>query len=243
MDERFRADDHLTDDDNREPDDRQTQANRTTATPVRYDHTSGRFTKPWPRRVAGFLGSQLLAAAVFIGLPALVTAIAPVSWIKYERRGDQVAATAQTCLLFFVPYKTVHVANVTGFNKRIVAGTETRERRTGRSDRVTRSEDQGYLLVQAVAASTEIPVTPHDIDSVIERSEAFLKSSQPSELKLFVVANWKFSILMGGIVSLLTVLYFATILFGILLKMIHLVQKLLGVPPQRRWLVKALAKA
>lgn len=190
------------------------------------------------RRLAGYVVLQLLALAIFVGFPALWTAIAPVSWIRFERRDGQVSATARTCLLFVVPFKTRTVAPVTGVGERTVGGTISRERRPGR-DKVTQAEDEGFLIIQANDQFVEVPVTPFNLPSVIEQAEAFLNDPQAAECKLFVVANWKFSVIGGGLISLLTVLYAATLLVGVLLKAVHLFQWAVGVPPERRLLAKA----
>lgn len=178
----------------------------------------------------GFLFSQFIAFACLVGFPALVTAIAPVSWITFERHEGRVSFVGRTCLLFFVPYKTVTVDEVVGIDDRVVAGTVSRSGKKGG----TRSEDQGYLTIEGRGEAAEVPVTPYNLDSVGERAAAFLEDATASELKLFVVANWKFSVIAGGCLSLLTVLYVFLVTFSVLLKAVHLVQRALGVPPQRR---------
>lgn len=155
----------------------------------------------------GWIGSQLFVAFFCVVFPGFLTVVAPVSWVKFQRSGDRVTARAQVCMLFIVPYKTLTVDPVIGIGDRFVGGTESRQRRTGKADRVTKSEDQGFLVIQGEDQVAEVPVTPHNLKSVIEQSETFLKDSQSTELKLFVVANWKFSVLFGGLMSLFTVLY------------------------------------
>jgi hypothetical protein len=164
-------------------------------------------------RLAQFLFYQLLALALFVGFPALVTAIAPVSWVKFERRDGQVSATARVCLLFVLPYKTMRVSPVLGIGDRFVGGTVTRTNRVGR-DRATKSEDEGFLVIHGDGQVAEVPVTPFNLKSVVQRSTDFLEDQQATELKLFLVANWKFSVVMGGLISLLTLLYVSALVFG-----------------------------
>lgn len=64
------------------------------------------------------------------------------------------------------------------------------------------------LILHGNEASFEVPVSPASIDGVRERCVAFLNNPQAVSERLFVVANWKFGILIGGAMSLLTVLYF-----------------------------------
>ncbi len=155
----------------------------------------------------GVIGAQSIAFVFCVLFPGGVTAVAPVSWVKFQRSGDRVTARAQVCVFFVIPYKTIVVDPVEGISDRFKGGTESRERRSGSSDRVTKSEDQGFLVIHGENQVAEVSVTPYNLKSVIERSEAFLKDPQATELKLFVVANWKFGVIMGGLTSLMTVLY------------------------------------
>lgn len=175
---------------------------------------------------------QLLALGVCVGVPALVTAIAPVSWVTLERQEGRVTAVAQTCLLFVVPYKTRTVDPVTGFGDRFVAGTVTRERRPG-PDRETKSEDEGFLVIQGPGQSAEVPVSPVSLGGVLDRANGFLEDPQAAELRLFVVANWKFSVIGGGLISLLTVLYVVGVTVGLLMKFVGLI----------RWALKGASAA
>ena len=186
--------------------------------------------------LAGLLGTQLLGLLVFVGLPAFVTGIAPVSWVTFERHDDQVTATAKTCLFFFIPYKTVTVNPVTGVGDRFAAGTVTHERREGR-DHDAKSEDEGFLVIHGNKQAAQVPVTPFNLKSVLEKSEAFLRDPQGTELRLFVVANWKFSVIVGGLISLLTVLYAIGVASSAGVKFIHLFQWALGIPPEERLFV------
>lgn len=167
---------------------------------------------------------QLLALGVCVGVPALVTAIAPVSWVTLERQEGRVTAVAQTCLLFVVPFKTATVDPVTGFGDRHVAGTVTRKRRPG-PDRETKSEDEGFLVIEGPGQSAEVSVSPVSLDGVLDKANGFLEDSQAAELRLFVVANWKFSVIGGGLSSLLTVLYVVGVTLGLLMKFVGLIRR------------------
>lgn len=155
----------------------------------------------------GWIGSHLFVAFFCVGFPGFCTAVAPVSWVKFQRTGDRVSARAQVCVFFVIPYKTLVVDSVESIGDRFKGGTESRQRRSGTTDRVTKSEDQGFLVIHGADQVAEVPVTPFNLKSVVKRSEAFLKEPQATELKMFVVANWKFSVIMGGLTSLLTVLW------------------------------------
>ena len=185
-------------------------------------------------RILGTLFTQVLAILIFVGIPALVTAIAPVSWIKFERQNGQVTATAKTCLLFFVPYKTATVSPVIGIGDRVHAGQVNRHRRPG-PDRQVKAEDEGFLAIHGNDTSAEVQVSPASLKAVVDQVDTFLKNDQAPELRLFVVTNWKFSIIGGGLISLLTVLYVVGVTCEILTRIVHVFQWGMGIPPEK-WL-------
>lgn len=150
---------------------------------------------------------QCFALLVCFGIPAVVTALAPVAWVKFERHGERVTAKASTCLYFVIPYKTQTIDPVASVGRDFKGGSTRTERRNGRNEKI-QSEDQGFLVIRGEGENQEarVPVTPFNLDSVLERSNAFLTNPQATELKLFVVANWKFSVLCGGLAMLLPIL-------------------------------------
>lgn len=175
---------------------------------------------------------QLIAFVVCVGAPGFLTAMVPVSWLKFERKGDRVTAQAKVCVFFIIPYRTEHVAPVVAVSDREKSGSVTRHRRTG-TDRYTQAEDQGYLTIEGPDHSAEVLVSPHDLKSVMEKVTAFLKDSQPKELKLYVVANWKFGVIAGGLLSLLTVIW----VIGVSISLVLMVLRPLGLakPAQPRF--------
>ena len=167
------------------------------------------------RRFIALLITQALALIVCVGVPALVSFIAPVSWVSFERDADGVKARVQTCLLFVVPFRAVVVDPVEAINEQTVAGAIRLRRRTG-TDKTYQAEDEGFLLISGPNQLAKVQVSPADLKTVLGKVNAFLEQPNQSELKLFVVANWKFSVLGGGLVSLLTVLYLGGLVFGLL---------------------------
>jgi hypothetical protein len=162
-------------------------------------------TKPGkPNGWGSWLFGHVIAFVFCVGFPALVTAIAPVSWVRFEKVGDHVRANAKTCTLFFIPYRNNTIDPVIGIGDRFIAGKV--ERRRSNESR-TRSEDEAFLVIHGEQVSVEVPVTPFNIKSVTERSKTFIEAPTDQPLKMFVVANWKFSMIAGGLISLLTVLY------------------------------------
>jgi hypothetical protein len=186
--------------------------------------------RPVKQSLGSLVLSHILVIFFCIGFPAMVTGIAPVSWIKFERRDGQVSATAKICLFFVVPYRTIEVFPVIGVGDRFVEGTRTREERDGRTVR-TKSENEGFLVIKGTEQTAEVPVSPFSIKSVVKKTESFLKEDGTTELNLFVVANWKFSVIAGGLVSLLTVLYVFALIYQISLGIVRIFKWALGISP------------
>lgn len=180
---------------------------------------------------SGYLGkiiAQLVAWLVCIVAPGVITAVAPVSWVHFQRQGDHVTARANVCLFFIIPYRALTVDPVTSVGDRTKSGSVSRYRRSGTTDKYVQAESEGFLLIQGPQQEAEVSVTPADLPSVVKKSEAFLKDPQATELKLFVVSNWKFGVLFGGLASLLTVLYVfgVVVTFGqFLLRKLGLIRK------------------
>ena len=155
---------------------------------------------------------HIIAFVFCVAVPGFVTAIAPVSWVSFQRSGDHVSARTQICMFFVMPYRSNVVDPVVGIDDRFVAGTVDRRRSDPHAHR---SEDEGFLVIHGENETVEVPVTPFNVKSVTKRAQEFLADSQAKELKMTVVANWKFSVIAGGFVSLLTVLYVIGIVWSI----------------------------
>jgi hypothetical protein len=163
--------------------------------------------------LGGKIVSQGFVFAFCVLFPGLTTAVAPVSWVKFQRNGDRVTARVQVCAFFVVPYKTMTVDPVIGISDRSKSDRVTQERRGGKLTNI-HTEGAGFLVIQGEGQTAEVSVTPHNLKSVVEQSNAFLVDPQAKEMKLFLVANWKFSVVMGGVLTLLTVLYVVGVVLG-----------------------------
>ncbi len=168
------------------------------------------------------LGAMLLQHVIVflicIVFPGLVTGLAPATWVSFERSGDAVAATTRTCMYFLVPYKIQHIEQVSSVSSRGRADSSRRERTYGsRSERVVHVDGEGFLQIHGDGAQLiEVSVSPASLASVITKSTEFLNSSQQGSNTFFVIANWKFGALMGGVLSAFTFLYVFGYIFGFL---------------------------
>ena len=145
---------------------------------------------------------------VFVIVPALVTAIAPIAVTHFERQGEVVAVRTSRNLLFVIPYKRAEIQRVTEVNERLQSGrvSETRSSTDGRKNK-TRSEDEAFLVILGSNGKTEVPVSPVNLRKTVDQAKGFLADPKATRLRLITVANWKFSVVAGGIASLLTLLF------------------------------------
>lgn len=178
-----------------------------------------------PRTWLGFARDQFLVFLFLVAFPGFVTAVAPVSWIRLERHGDQTFAVVHRCMFFVVPYRTDELEHVIGVDDQFVQG-ETR--RDAVHQRNESTEDQAYLVLHGRDGSVRVEVSPVSIEGVRQRAKDFLADPQATVLHMTVVANWKFSVIVGGFVSLLTVLY----LVGIASCVVEAVRRLASFPDE-----------
>lgn len=160
---------------------------------------------------------QFLALLLVTVLPAFVTTIPFVaaSSIQFERVEGRVTALTKRHIFFVIPYRTVRVDPVTDIASRTHAGSVTRERRTGQTDKYRQADSQGYLVVNGPGASSEIPANASKLESLKQQSEAFLRDPQAGELKLYLLGNPTFSIVFGGGATAVTLLFAGCCLYAV----------------------------
>ena len=149
----------------------------------------------------------LLGGLVCVGLPALMTAMAPVSWLTFQREDGRVAVTAQTCLFFVIPYRVKKLVDVKQVDTTFHRGELQHKRRD--DGKRGRAEDQAGLVLHGPQEGQDVsvPVSPASIKTVEARVKAFLDDPQQQSLSVFTVANWKVGLIFAIPVCLLTVLY------------------------------------
>lgn len=155
--------------------------------------------------------SHSIGLVFFVVLPALLTATMPVTWTTFSRQGDRVEMKASVCLFFVVPFRHESVTAVTGVEKRSSGGGSRRIGGHG-SDRNTmvHTAKVGFLTVKGSEQEAEIAVAVGDLEEVQRKVQSFLADKAAPELKLFTVANWTVSAIIGGIATFFAALY----LFG-----------------------------
>ena len=172
--------------------------------------------KPTSFRDRLFTHALLLVSCV--GFPALTTWLAPVTWTTFTRHDGRVEMKAKVCLFFVLPFRHEEVAEVTGVDEQTIAGT--REKWTsGTADdqkEYITTESEGFLVVHGREQEARIAVSPVNLNDVARQVSGFLHDPTAAHLPLFTVTNWKTSVVAGGIIGLLTVLYIVALLSWLL---------------------------
>ncbi len=146
---------------------------------------------------------------ICIVFPGLVTAIAPATWIQFDRTPTGVRSKTYTCVFFVVPFKIQQVDQVTGISHRERAGRVEKQRKFGRTtDTNVNVQGEGFLKIQGIDGQfLEVSVSPASLESVVAKSNQFLTSTAETSATIFTIANWKFGGLMGGTLTLFTLLF------------------------------------
>ena len=163
--------------------------------------------------------AQVLGFVCCVGLPVFVSALAPVSVVRFERRDDRVWAELTTRVFYAFPYRRVEVGEVRSVDDRFHAGELVRNR-DGSGRREQRAESESFLVVHGRDDAAEVPVSPVNIRGVVDEAQAFLAQPAEQDLRLTVVANWKFGVFLPILLSPLLILYLAGI-FLTLWRWIH----------------------
>jgi hypothetical protein len=157
------------------------------------------------------LGEMLFGHAILlifcVGLPVIFTAAAPLTVTTLTREGGSITAHVSKRLLFIVPFQRITLRDVTSVGDRFVAGSTGTIRNPTGGTRSTRTEDSAFLTIESATGSAKVEVSPVNVKAVLEKAGAFVDNPSATSLRLVTVANWKFGVFAGGILSLLTVFY------------------------------------
>lgn len=168
-------------------------------------------TRPIGNRptLGGLIMQHIFVFLICIVFPGAVTAICPAAWLTMERTSDGVRGKVRTCLFFVIPYKFQQVDYITEIGQRERAGRTEKQREFGRTtDKTVHVQGEGFLQIHGPGDQLlEVSVSPASLDRVAGRANDFLNGTEPGPVTIFVIANWKFGALMGGVLSLLTLLY------------------------------------
>lgn len=148
--------------------------------------------------------NQVAALVFLVLLPAGFTFLAPVAWTSFTRHDGVVTATATTHLLFVIPFSRQTVTAVRDVAFDFESGGTSRS-----LNRYVKYEDKGWLIISGGSGRAVVPVAAADGPDVAARITDFLGRADMPSLTVFTYAHRLFSLLVGGLVTLLTVCYVA----------------------------------
>lgn len=160
-------------------------------------------------KLSELLLQHMIVFMICVAFPGGVTLMAPATWLTLACSEEGVRCTSRTCVFFVVPFKVQRVDRVIAIGQRERAGRTERQRKFGRTTNNTVEVDgEGFLQIHGAGdQSIEVSVSPASLESVAAKSKNFLLSPQKSSTTMFMIANWKFGGVMGGFLTLLTLLY------------------------------------
>ena len=173
-----------------------------------------------PRKPSSGKDKLFAHAVLFVAcvvFPAIVTAIAPVSWVVLTRYGDQVEARVKVCLIFIIPFHTESLLEVRSVDNHVRPGV-CEKLGIGDADdqrREITTESEGMLVLQGTDRDVVVQVSPASLDRITRGTREFLEDKNLGELRFFAPANWKVSVIVGGLLCLLTLLYVFVVVTGV----------------------------
>jgi hypothetical protein len=143
---------------------------------------------------------SLLATMFCIGFPAVWTIFAPLSYVSLRYDDEVVSASVTHFVYLVVPYRTEQLAQVSTINTTYQEGY-TDHGRPGGSRRNVQVQAKSSLVFSGPEGNIAVMVSPMNIDGVKERVQAFMAHPRAAGMNFVAVANWKFSVIFGALVS------------------------------------------
>ena len=152
---------------------------------------------------------HVIVFLICVVFPGAVTWNLPATWLNFTRSDEKVSCRASTCVFYVLPYRVERIDPVTKIDFREIASKTDTQREFGKSTNHTVVvEGKGYLKIHGIDEDMiEVQVSPANLKKVVQESNDFLNSPSAMSKTLFVIANWKFGGLMGGVLTMFTVLY------------------------------------
>lgn len=144
----------------------------------------------------------------------------PVATTTLTRQGESVSAVCERKIFFIVPFQTDSVSKIIRIDDEVVHGSLSRTLPSGSdSDRrrpPTYAEDMASIRITGSDGTVDVPVSPANLDSVRRRLTNFMADANQKQLSVFTVTNWKWSVVGGGLLCLLPLLYVGTLVQAII---------------------------
>lgn len=159
-------------------------------------------------RLKSVLVTQSIAVVGFVLVPLLITLMAPLSTIMFEKSGAGTTVVVHRYVLMFIPWQTERIDNVTRIHADITPEKRYRDTRENR-----RKGNIGTRLATAqleiVGDGPEVIVQadPDLAKNVAARFDAFARNAAAPPEKIEVYASWGLSYVLGGVATFLCGFY------------------------------------
>ncbi|WP_457795994.1 hypothetical protein [Methylocystis sp. S23] len=152
--------------------------------------------------------TQAIAIVVFVIVPIVITLMAPLSTIEFEKSGAAIDVVVDRYVLTFVPWRTARIHDVKRLRVDItdeVHYADTVENR--RRGRKGVSYATGQLAIIGDGPEIIVQAAPELAKEVSARFDQFVKSAAPAPEKISVYASWGLSYVLGGVATFLCGFY------------------------------------
>jgi hypothetical protein len=179
-----------------------------------------------PTSFKSILITQAIASVVFVGIPILLTYMAPLTSLRFDKTEQGMEAKVDRYLLMVIPWKHEALVGIDAVRAEVTAekryrGTSEERRKGQKGVRLATAQ----IVLACGGLESAIQANP-DLAKKVEKEFAeFKQTDAASQLNYEIYASWWLSYVLGGIATSFAVFY----IFGASVQIILTVtKKLLG---------------
>lgn len=166
----------------------------------------------------GAIITQIIAALVFVGVPILITLMAPFTDVALEKTGSTAKVTITRYVLVFIPWRTKQIEHVKDARADVTAEfrykNDVENRRKGRAGAVSLATGQVAFINDGPEVIAQ--AAPELALQTEARFDRFIADPNPAPIKISLYASWWLSYVLGGIATAFAALYLGGALLAIL---------------------------
>lgn len=161
-----------------------------------------------PASFKSILVTQMIAVVVFVGVPVMLTLMAPLTSVRFQKAEQGTLAEVDRYLLMFIPWKHETVAGV----QAVRAETTAEKRYRGTSEERSKGQKgvrlaTGQIVIVSGAIETSIQADPVLAKRIEKEFVEFQQTESSGELSYEIYASWWLSYVLGGIATSLAAFY------------------------------------
>lgn len=152
---------------------------------------------------------QAIVALVCLGVPVLVTLMAPVTVLEYRKSSAGVDARVVRYVLLVVPWRTQDVANVQSIRADVTEQFRYKNTKENRmKDRVGHTSlATGQVALVGDGPEVIVQAQPGLAEELSAEFEAFAAAPADTPVRRTVYASWSLTYILGGAMTALFALY------------------------------------